>query len=432
MNLLDRIKNRQALVAVIGLGYVGLPLAVEYARQGYQVTGIDTNTERIKQLRAGASYIMDVSSQEVEQVIKSRRFTPTTDYSQLKEVDAISICVPTPLRKTKDPDISYITAVIERIKKHMHRDILIILESTTYPGTTEELVCSEIESLGYRVGQDFFVAFSPERVDPGNDLYKTNNTPKVIGGLTPRCTELAEALYSSVVNQVVTVSSPRVAEMVKLLENTFRSVNIALVNEMALLCNRMNIDIWEVIQAAATKPFGFMPFYPGPGTGGHCIPLDPMYLSWKAKDYDFYHRFIELACDINGNMPRYLVSRISDTLNKCRKCLNGARILLLGMAYKKDVNDIRESPALELYYLLESSGAQVDFHDDLVGRFVHKNEAVIESTPISAEILRTYDLAVLTTNHSYFDYEMIARNTRVIFDSRNGFKNHPSPNIVKL
>lgn len=432
MTLLKKIKNKTATVSVIGLGYVGLPLAVEMAQQGYKVLGIDIDEERVKQLQMGKSYIIDVKSEDLTTVINNGQLLPSTDFSFIKDADTISICVPTPLRKTKDPDVSYITSAVDQIKKYMHKDLLIVLESTTYPGTTDELITAEIEGMGYTVGEDFFVAFSPERVDPGNQHYQTHNTPKVIGGVTPKCTELAVSLYSNVVSPIVPVSSTRVAEMVKLLENTFRSVNIGLINEMALLCNRMEIDIWEVIDAAATKPFGFMPFYPGPGIGGHCIPLDPMYLSWKAKTYDFYHRFIELASDINGNMPRYVVSRIAEVLNQHKKCLNGARILLLGMAYKKDIDDLRESPALEVYYLLEESGAQVDFNDDLVETFVHRDGSIIANQLLSQQMLTLYDLVVLLTDHNYYDYEMITDVSKLVFDSRNGFKNIKSDKVIRL
>jgi len=432
MSLLKKIQDKTAVLSVIGLGYVGLPLAVEMAKKGYKVIGIDVSQEKVDQLCQGESYIIDVKSNDLAMVVKAGRFIPTTDFSKLTEVDTISICVPTPLRKTKDPDVSYITTAVEDIKKYMHPGVLIVLESTTYPGTTDELIRAEIEPLGYTVGKDFYVGFSPERVDPGNQHYQTNNTPKVIGGITPLCTELSVALYSNVVQNIVPVSSTRVAEMVKLLENTFRSVNIALINEMAMLCDRMEIDIWEVISAAATKPFGYMPFYPGPGIGGHCIPLDPMYLSWKAKTFDFYHRFIELASDINGNMPRYVLNRIIELLNRQQRSLNGSRVLLLGMAYKKDIDDLRESPALELYYLLEEGGAHVDFNDELVQTFVHRNGHTMASLPLDQEMLAQYDLVILLTDHSYYDCEMIAAASNMIFDSRNGFKNVRSDKIIRL
>ncbi|MGE5417641.1 MAG: nucleotide sugar dehydrogenase [Acidobacteriota bacterium] len=432
MTLLDRINDKTARLAVLGLGYVGLPLAIEMAKQGYCVTGIDIDSEKINSLQRGVSYILDVKADDVKETIKQGKFFPATEFSAILKADAVSICVPTPLNKTREPDLSFINAAVDEIKKYMHKDLLIVLESTTYPGTTEELVRGEIEPLGYKVGEDFFVAFSPERVDPANQSYQTFNTPKVMGGITPKCLELAVALYGKVIKKLVPVSSTKVAEMVKLLENTFRSVNIALVNEMALLCNRMEVDIWEVIDAASTKPFGFMPFYPGPGIGGHCIPLDPAYLSWKAKTYDFYHRFIELASDINGNMPRYVINRIAETLNTQKKCLNGSRILILGMAYKKDVDDLRESPALEMYYLLEDMGAIIDFNDDLVKTFKNKSGQLISGKELGPEMLEQYDLVVLATDHSYYDYNMIAEKAKLVFDTRNGFKQPNSGSVVKL
>ncbi len=422
MDLLTRIQEKEATVCVVGLGYVGLPLAMEMVKKGFKVIGINRGQEKVDQLLAGKSYIIDVGDEEVAAAVVGGRFQPTTDYGMIAEADTVSICVPTPLRKTKDPDVTFITASMEEMKPYLHENMLIVLESTTYPGTTDELVRDEVEAMGYNVGENFFVAFSPERVDPGNQRYQTGNTPKIIGGTTPRCTEMAVALYGNTVDSIVPVSSTRAAEMAKLLENTFRSVNIALVNEMALLCERMDIDIWEVIDAAATKPFGFMPFYPGPGIGGHCIPLDPAYLSWKAKTFNFYHRFIELASDINGNMPRHVVGKIGELLNKHKKCINGSRVLILGMAYKKDIDDLRESPALEVYYMLEEAGALVEFSDELVGSFFHRGGGARQSVPIMPEMLAGYDIAILTTNHSYFDYDSIAEHSQLIYDTRNAFK----------
>jgi UDP-N-acetyl-D-glucosamine dehydrogenase len=422
MDLLTRIQEKRATVCVVGLGYVGLPLAMEMVKKGFKVIGVNRGQEKVEQLLRGESYIIDVSDAEVKAAVESGRFSPTTDYAAIKDADTVSICVPTPLRKTKDPDVTFITASMEQMKPYLHDEMLIVLESTTYPGTTDELVRDEIEAMGYKVGENFFVAFSPERVDPGNQRYQTGNTPKIIGGTTPRCTEMAVALYGNTVDTIVPVSSTRAAEMAKLLENTFRSVNIALVNEMALLCERMDIDIWEVIDAAATKPFGFMPFYPGPGIGGHCIPLDPAYLSWKAKTFNFYHRFIELASDINGNMPRYVVGKIGELLNKHQKCINGSRILILGMAYKKDIDDLRESPALEIFYMLEEAGGLVEFGDELVGAFQHRDGEERTSVSLAPEALAAYDIAILTTNHSYFDYEMIAERAQLVYDTRNAFR----------
>ena len=432
-DLKSKLQRRTITAGIIGLGYVGLPLAVEMAQAGHQIIGIDLSAEKISMLSRGESYVLDVSNKDLEAVIKSGRFLPATDYSLVSKMDTISICVPTPLRKTKDPDTSYITAAVTELKKYLKKGTLIVLESTTYPGTTDELVGRELEDAGFTIGEDVFLCFSPERVDPGNKHYNTKNTPKVIGGVTPKCTELGVALYSTVLDNVVPVSSTRVAETVKLLENTFRAANIALVNEMALMCDRMGIDIWEVIDAAATKPFGFMKFTPGPGIGGHCIPLDPMYLSWKAKTYDFYNKFIELASDINGNMPRYVVTKASDTLNLYRKCLNGSRILLLGMAYKKDIDDVRESPGLELYKLLEETGAIVDFYDPHVLKFIDEHTGTtVDRVHLDEQELGEYDLVILVTDHSAFDYEWIAEHAQLILDTRNAFKGVNGDNIVKI
>ncbi|MHB8170312.1 MAG: nucleotide sugar dehydrogenase [Thermincolia bacterium] len=428
--LKKRLTAKDAIIGVIGLGYVGLPLAVEMAEAGFQVYGLDINEKKVNNLKKGDSYIIDVESQRVTDVVTKGFLHPGTDFSVIEKCDAVSICVPTPLRKTKDPDVSYITSAVSEIKKHMHKDLLIILESTTYPGTTEELIQHEIEALGYKIGEDFFVCFSPERVDPGNPVFNTKNTPKVIGGVTPKCTELGCLLYGQVLQNIVPVSSTKVAEMVKLLENTFRSVNIGLVNELALMCDRMGINVWEVIEAAATKPFGFMPFYPGPGIGGHCIPLDPMYLSWKAKMFNFYNKFIELASDINGNMPRYVITKIMDALNMQSKSLRGSKILILGMAYKKNIDDVRESPALDLYALLLERGAEVNYHDPYVPSF-KSGDSVIYSINISQEIIRQYDCIILATDHTCFDYTMISKNAQLIVDTRNGFKEYRE-NIVKL
>ena len=428
--LRKRITEKDARIGVIGLGYVGLPLVVEMAEAGFQVYGLDINEEKTRKLKIRESYIIDVDSSRVADVVTRGLFHPGTDFSVIERCDCVSICVPTPLRKTKDPDISYITSAVSQIKKHMHKDLLVTLESTTYPGTTEELIQHEIEELGYVIGEDFFVCFSPERVDPGNPVFNTKNTPKVIGGITPRCTELGCLLYGQVLQNIVPVSSTKVAEMVKLLENTFRSVNIGLVNEIALMCDRMGINVWEVIEAAATKPFGFMPFYPGPGIGGHCIPLDPMYLSWKAKMFNFYNKFIELASDINGNMPRYVISKVMDALNMHSKSLRGSKILVLGMAYKKNIDDIRESPALDIYALLLEKGAEVYYHDPFVPSFKFE-DTVISSTDICEESIKYYDCVILATDHACFDYPMISKNTQLIVDTRNGFKEYRE-NIIKL
>lgn len=433
--LMEKIKNRKAVIGIVGMGYVGLPLAVEFAKKGFKVYGIDLLQEKIDSLKKGKSYIIDVKGKEVSEVVNNGSFIPTTDYSVVKKVDCISIAVPTPLQKSKDPDVSYITSAMNSIRKYLHRDMLVVLESTTYPGTTRELIADEIEKEGFKVGKDVFVAFSPERVDPGNPKYNTKNTPKVIGGVTKKDTALSVALYSQVIERVVPVETPEEAEMVKLLENTFRAVNIGLVNELAVMCHRMGIDMWNVIDAASTKPFGYMPFYPGPGIGGHCIPLDPMYLSWKAKMYDFYNRFIELSSDVNTNMPRFVVGKIGEILNKRKKSINGSRILLMGMAYKKDIDDLRESPSFEVYHLLREDGADVTVIDPMVDSFIDERgtgKKVKVLGKIGEKELKKFDCVILLTNHSNFDYKWYAKHASVIFDTRNGFKGINRKNIIKL
>ena len=430
-SLVTKIEDKTALVGVAGLGYVGLSLGVEFAKGGYQVLGVDISQERINQLLRGKSYILDVKSKDVSHLVQSGRLKVSCSYDLLRDADTISICVPTPLRKTKDPDTSHIRLAVAEIKRIFHTPLLIILESTTYPGTTRELVINEIETLGYKVGKDFYVAFSPERVDPGNPTFNTKNIPKVIGGATKRCTEISRKLYGKVIEKVVVLNSTEEAEMIKLLENTFRSVNIALVNEMAQMCDRMGIDIWNVIGGAQTKPFGFMPFYPGPGIGGHCIPLDPMYLSWKAKTYDFYNRFIELATDINGNMPHFVVRKLSRILNERKKPLNGSKILILGIAYKKDTDDIRESPGLEIYRLLKKEKCTVEFNDPYVRSFEEGGKN-IRSKKISAGMLKKYDCVVVSTDHTHYDHTFIAEHATLIFDTRNAFKSIKSKKIVRL
>lgn len=425
------IQSRDAVVSIIGQGYVGLPLAMCMANAGFYTFGIDVDAKRVDQLAQGESYILDVSNEELQGALNAKRYCPTTDFGVIRQSQVVIICVPTPLRKSKDPDISYIVSAVESIKAYMHKDMVIVLESTTYPGTTDELIVAAIEKLGYRVGEDFFVCFSPERVDPGNPVYNTRNTPKVVGGITPACSELGTLVYGSVMSRVIPVSSAKVAEMVKLLENTFRAVNIGLVNELALMCERMDINIWEVVDAAATKPFGFMPFYPGPGIGGHCIPLDPMYLSWKAKMHDFYNKFIELASDINGNMPRHVVTKIAEALNLDAKSVRNSNILILGMAYKKDIDDLRESPSLEVYKLLVLQGAKVDFHDPHVTSF-REDHGVVYGVDLTEESLACYDCVVLTTNHSSLNYEWIADHTKLIVDTRNAFKGIKGDHIIRL
>ena len=429
--LLEKINNRTSNVAVIGLGYVGLPLAVEYAKSGYAVHGFDVNREKIDLINKHESYIIDVPSEKLGELVEKGSLKATTDFSLLAEMDTINICVPTPLRKTKDPDVSFIVAAVEKIEKTLKKGQLIILESTTYPGTTSELILPMLERTGLKVGADFFLAFSPERVDPGNPTYLTRNIPKVVGGVTPQCTDLARSLYSKCIDTVVPVGSTYVAEMVKLLENTFRAVNIGLVNEIALMCDHMGINVWEVIDAAATKPFGFMPFYPGPGLGGHCIPIDPFYLSWKAKLTGFEARFIELAGQINKDMPFYIVNKIGNVLNEYRKSIKGSRVLVLGVAYKKDIDDVRESPALDIIELLHAKGAVITFFDPHV-QSLDILDLHLESRDISPETLREFDCVVIITDHSALDYRMVVDNSKVVVDTRNALKNFKEKSIHRL
>jgi UDP-N-acetyl-D-glucosamine dehydrogenase len=384
--LKDKLQSREARLAVIGLGYVGLPLCMEFARSGFHVVGIDTDAEKIRLLGEGESYIQDVPAERIRDALDAGTFEATSDFSALQTVDAVDICVPTPLRKTRDPDISYVRAAVGEIARYLHPQMLVILDSTTYPGTTDEVILASLEKTGLKVGEDFYLAFSPERVDPGNEEWNTRNIPKVVGGVTPACTEHAALLYAQTLGPVVPVSSTKVAEMVKLLENTFRSVNIGLVNEVALMCDRMGIDVWEVIDAAATKPFGFMPFYPGPGLGGHCIPIDPFYLSWKAKESGFEARFIELAGVINGSMPYHVVSKIVDSLNENGKPVKGSKILLLGVAYKENIDDVREAPSLDIMKLLREKGAILSYSDPFVstlqqGGFSLSNQELTPELP---------------------------------------------------
>ncbi len=431
METRDRFIARQARLGVVGLGYVGLPLAIEYAKAGFRVTGYDLVEEKTAALMRGESYIIDVPAGDVAAMVSAGRFRATTDPAFLAEVDAVNICVPTPLGKTRDPDISYIQAAVETIAPRLHRGQLVILESTTYPGTTEEVILPRLAGGGLEVGKDFYLAFSPERVDPGNPRYGTRNIPKVVGGITPACTEMAAALYGQVMDTVVPVSSARVAETVKLLENTFRSVNIGLVNEIALMCNKMGIDVWEVIEAAATKPFGFMPFYPGPGLGGHCIPIDPFYLAWKAKLAGSEARFIELAGQVNGNMPRHIVSLVSAALNGARKPVNGSRVLVVGVAYKADIDDVRESPALDIMELLQHQGAQVQWYDPHVPDL---------SPPVTAaklprwhrEELARFDAAVIVTAHRGVEHELLLEAGTLVIDTRNALRGRRAPQLVRI
>lgn len=427
------IKEKTAVVGVIGLGYVGLPLAVEMCRQGFQVVGIDVDAHKIEDIHRGHSYIKDVSDDSLIECMNTGRLSVTSDFSHIQSLNAVSICVPTPLSKNQDPDTSYITHVVKQIKTYMRKGLLITLESTTYPGTTEELIQREIEvSLEYRAGENFFLCFSPERVDPSNPNYNTFNTPKVIGGTTPICLQLGTALYGNIVEKVVPVSSTKVAEMSKLLENTFRSVNIAFINEMAMMCDRMGIDIWEIIDAAATKPFGFMPFYPGPGIGGHCIPLDPMYLSWKAKGYRFYSKFIDIAQAMNTNMPYHVLEKTSRMLNQSSKPVKNSKVLILGMAYKPNIDDLRESPGLEIYELFKEHGAQVNYYDPYATHFTDKTGDKVYTIDYDLPTLQTYDCMVLVTNHQSFDYKQLADLNIPILDTRNAFKGIHRSNIHKL
>ncbi|MFZ1947536.1 MAG: nucleotide sugar dehydrogenase [bacterium] len=430
-SLTEKIKRRRATLSVIGLGYVGLPLAVEMAKAGIRVFGIDVDPAKVKAVNAGRSYVQDVSSKDLASVVSNGRLKATLDYGVLRRSDIVDICVPTPLRKTKDPDISYIIAALDEIAKHVRRGQLIILESTTYPGTTEEVILTRLEERGFKVGEDFFLAFSPERVDPGNKAFKTANIPKVVGGVTRNCTSVACDFYRASIKCVVPVSSTTVAEMVKLLENTFRSVNIGLVNEMCLMCDRMGIDVWEVIEAAATKPFGFLKFLPGPGLGGHCIPIDPFYLSWKAKAAGFEPRFIELAGQINSSMPGYVVSKVNQALNASRKSIKGSKVLILGVAYKADVNDTRESPALDVMRELIARGAEVSFSDPHVPS-IRVDGMTLKSVRLSPARLKSYDCAVVVADHAAFDYGMIVKGSRAVVDTRNALKNCKARKITRI
>jgi UDP-N-acetyl-D-glucosamine dehydrogenase len=428
--LLKKIKNNDFKVSVIGLGYVGLPLAVEFAKNNFEVYGIDIDENKVKNIDEGISYISDIDNNELLDLVRKNKIKAFGNYEVLSEVDIIIIAVPTPLSKTKDPDLSYILNAVNNIKKYLKKGHLIILESTTYPGTTDEVIKPILEEGGLKCGLDFFLAFSPERINPGDKVYKIKNTPKIVGGVDEVSGKLAYEVYSKIIDSVIIVSSSKVAEMAKLLENTFRAVNIALVNEIAIMCDILKIDVWEVIESAGTKPFGFMKFYPGPGIGGHCIPIDPIYLSWKMKTLNYNARLIEVASEINTNMPRYVVQRIADILNEYERSVKGSRILILGVAYKKDVNDIRESPAIDIISLLSDKGAIVYYSDPYIPK-IQIGDLEIESVELTREILRESDLVVLITDHSIFDYEFIYKNANLIFDTKNAFKNY-SEKIYKL
>jgi len=423
--LLEKIKSREAVVGVIGLGYVGLPLLMEFSKAGFQMIGFDVDPEKTGKLNNGESYIHHIDSTRVKELVDSGSFTATNDFSRLKEVDCITICVPTPLNKYREPDLSYVERTGETIAEYFKKETLIVLESTTYPGTSDELLKPILESGGFICGEDFYLAYSPEREDPGNPKFSTSTIPKVVGGITPSCAELARELYDSIVVSVITLSSTKAAEMTKLLENIYRCVNIALVNELKMLTDKMGIDLWEVIDAASTKPFGFQPFYPGPGLGGHCIPIDPFYLTWKAREFDMSTNFIELAGEVNTKMPEYVVHKTMEILNEHQKSLKGSRVLILGAAYKKDVDDIRESPAIKLIELLISKGAIVEYNDPYIPRFpsLRSSKLRLKSIHLDEEALQSFDCTIIVTDHTKYDYQWIVDNSNIIIDTRNGTKN---------
>ncbi|MCZ6484513.1 MAG: nucleotide sugar dehydrogenase [Acidobacteria bacterium] len=430
MELKEKILTKRAKIGVVGVGYAGLPLAMAFARSGFMVHGIDVDDEMVKELNQGKSHIEDVKDEMVQAAISSGCFRAHSDYQIVSQLDCVILCVPTPLRQTRDPDISYMVDAAKKVKEHLHKDMLIVLQSTSYPGTTDELLRVELESEKFQVGKDLFLGFSPERVDPGNLKFTTRNTPKIVGGITPHCTEMAKTLFEQVIDRVIPVSSAATAEMVKLLENTFRAVNIGLVNEITIMCDKLGVSVWEVIEAAATKPFGFMPFFPGPGLGGHCIPIDPLYLSWKLKMLNYNARFIELASEVNTQMPEYCVHRMVAVLNQNRKCVNGTKVLIMGLTYKKDVSDVRESPALDIIRLLELGGAQVDYSDPYVSQ-LRFDEVVKKSVSLSPAKIKGYDLVVMVTDHSSFDYKMIQESAQLVFDTRNVFR-EAFDTLVKL
>ena len=434
MYLLEKIKMRNARIGIIGLGYVGLPLVIRHCEERFSVTGFDIDPIKVERLNRGESYIRHIPSNKIQKFRKKNLFEATTDYSRLKEVDCIIICVPTPLKKNKEPDLSYVRNTADEIARYLRKGQIVSLQSTTYPGTTREILLPKFENRKLKVGKDFFLVFSPEREDPGNPAYNTKNIPKISGGITPACTMAGKTLYEQTNDRVIVVSSPEVAEFTKLLENIFRGVNIALVNELKMLADKMGIDIWEVIEASSTKPFGFMPFYPGPGLGGHCIPIDPFYLSWKAKEYDFNTRFIELAGEVNINMPHYVVSKTIDALNRNGKCLKNARVLILGIAYKKDIDDTRESPGIEIINILKEKGAKVDYNDPFVPSFSGLRrypDIAMKSVKLSEKKLKEYNCIVIVTNHSGYDYSWIVKNSRLIVDTRNATKGLKSKKIIK-
>ena len=432
--LIEKLQSKTATMAVLGLGYVGLPLATVFAEAGFTVIGVDPIAEKVAMVNRGESYIQDVPEATVARLVQAGRLSATTDFAACLRADAVSICVPTPLRKTGDPDLSYIVSATEGLAPYVHAGMVVVLESSTYPGTTREMVLPRLTGEnGLKAGEDIFIAFSPERVDPGRTDWTTKNTPKVVGGITLNCSDVASAWYSQALDTVVRVSTTEVAEMAKLLENTFRMINIAMVNELAIMCNRLGVDVWEVIDAAATKPFGFMKFTPGPGLGGHCIPIDPLYLSWKMKSFNYNARFIELASEINTNMPRFAVSRVQDALNEQGKAVKGSRVLILGVAYKPDIEDMRESPALDVIHLLLQKGADVRYHDPHVPSFHHEGMLMVSVSDLMAEV-QAADVVVIVTNHRKYDYPAILAAAALVVDTRNalGAAGKASPKVVRL
>lgn len=431
--LLKRIANKEIVAGVVGLGYVGLPLAVEKAKAGFKTIGFDVQKEKVDLVNQGHNYIGDVVDSDLTKLVNEGMLRATTDFSFIHDVDFVAICVPTPLDAHQQPDISFVESSAKSIATHIHKGMMVVLESTTYPGTTEELIKPILESSGLKCGEDFYLGFSPERVDPGNAIYKTKNTPKVVGGLGSDASEVISAMYEAVLqNKVFRASSPAVAEMTKILENTYRNINIGLINELAILCNRMHIDLWEVIEAAKTKPFGFTPFYPGPGLGGHCIPLDPYYLSWKAREYGFHTSMIEASMMVNDRMPEYCVSRAGDILNRFQKSLNGSKVLVLGVAYKQDIDDYRESPAIRVIDVLKSEGANVVFYDPYIPKFREHGEWYVGEKELTEELVKSADLVVITASHSNVDYDMVQRNAKAIFDTKNVTKNLTNKSNIEV
>jgi UDP-N-acetyl-D-glucosamine dehydrogenase len=429
--LKDKIDSHAAKIGILGLGYVGLPLACEFAKAGYEVTGFEVDSRKVKSILARKSYIEDISTDQLKELVLKKKLTATIDFSKLAKMDVCIICVPTPLNKTKDPDVSFIAESARQIAKHLHKNQLIVLESTTYPGTTRDFVLPILEAQGMKAGKDFYIAFSPERIDPGNKHYHLANTPKVVGGITPLCGELTALLYGQIVQRVIPVSCPESAELVKLLENTFRAVNIGLVNEMALICDKLGLNVWEVIDAASSKPYGFMPFYPGPGLGGHCIPIDPHYLSWKMKSLNFSARFIELAGEVNSHMPEFVLEKVTRALNDRKKAVKGSKILVLGIAYKANVSDMRESPALDLLHLLNEQGGHVAYHDPYVPS-VTIGDLHLKSKPYSAKQLKHYDAVVITTAHAIFKPQEILHHSKLVIDTRNMMRGLSANHLVRL